>query len=103
MTKKTLTDEEINTLVNLQAEYQKAKANLDNAKRALCDGLEPDTYTNSTGDCTVTKRLDIRTPIDYKAIVNDYNVIERCKVKLDRYMETKEVSVITMKNFRISN
>lgn len=104
MTKKrTLTDEEINMLVNLQAEYQKAKSNFENAKRKLCADLLPNTYTNSTGDCEVTKRITERALVDYKAIVLDNDVIDRCNVKLDQYTTSQEVSVISMKNFRMNN
>lgn len=91
---KTLTNKQIEELLDLQANAQLSKDKLEDKKLEWCKDLPEGKYEGNSG--CIIKTISSRQIVDYKKMVSDLNI------DIEPYITTKEVETITMRNYRTS-
>lgn len=95
MSKKSLTVEDIKTLVNLNNKYKEAKDRLDEAKaRLVPDSVDFAKYFQE-GVGSVNKVHASTTFIDYKRMLDDHPEID-----IDDYTEERDSTRIYISNYK---
>lgn len=93
--KRSLTIEDVKTLVNLDTAYKKAKKALDKAKAELIpDSVAEGKYVVEEYGC-VQKVSIVQTVVDYKRLLADHPEID-----ISLYTEYKDAPRILFKDFR---
>jgi len=90
---KTLTNKEVDALVEAYVKFKKAEAEFKALKDMLTADIEPGKHTGKNG--YVNKSVSTRTTVDYKQLLEDNPDIDVAK-----YTTEKEVVMITVQNLK---